>query len=288
MGYSNGRIPDALLKPIAGGRLTSDAAACWNQMNIEARRMGIEFRPFGPNSSYRTYDKQVEFWNLFQHGGNPAARPGTSNHGFGKAVDLADPDHMRPVFDRIGAKYGWSHAEGARVGEAWHVTYVGGVNGPDPGPDGSAAPPATVTKANAGRHADEVRRIERFLVRAGFLAPGWKVSGVYAEPVRSAVWQFRRACALQPSSTVDAACWERLGRDPYSGLTDAERALVTEYDYLKRTNGPAERRQELRERMTAKRKEIWRAAGADPRGWEPNHRRTRFEILKSRTEETTP
>jgi hypothetical protein len=32
-----------------------------------------------------------------------------------------------------GGEFGWSHAEGQRVGEWWHYIYVGGFHRPDPG-----------------------------------------------------------------------------------------------------------------------------------------------------------
>ena len=283
MTHLNGKLPPSFLRPIAGGMLARDAAASWNLLNCEARKAGVELRPLGPVSSYRPFAAQVEFWNTFQRGGNPAARPGTSNHGWGRAIDLADPDRMRPVFDRIAHKYGWSHDEGARVGEAWHVTCDRIVSCPDPGPDGANLAPPTITRANAGRHPKQVTRLQRMLKRAAYLPPSWKVNDDYGEEVRSAVWQFRKRHALKPSSKVDAPCWLKLKQDPYDGLTEAERALVGEFDYLVLTNGDGARREALAEQMTGKRKEIWRAAKTDARGWDANRRRDRFEILKART-----
>ena len=53
-----------------------------------------------------------------------AARPGTSNHGWGIAVDVKTKQAAAWIM-RNGAPYGWSHDEGARVGEWWHFRYVG-------------------------------------------------------------------------------------------------------------------------------------------------------------------
>lgn len=117
----NGRLPSTDLAPIPGGRLRKDAAAAWNAMNEAA---GGGLRPTGPQSSYRDYANQVRFWNLYQSGqGNLAARPGTSNHGWGVAVDLA-AQWMRTWIDQHGAKFGWRKTEA--MGEWWHVNYVGG------------------------------------------------------------------------------------------------------------------------------------------------------------------
>jgi len=136
----NGRLSADQLAPIAGGQLAKAAAAAWNAMNVDARRRGTELRPTGQDSSYRTYDRQVYYWNLYQSGkGNLAARPGTSNHGLGHAVDVATPK-MRAMVDQIGKKYGWSKTEAPN--EWWHVCYTGPYSGRDPGPAGhkEAAP----------------------------------------------------------------------------------------------------------------------------------------------------
>lgn len=121
--YPNGRFPPSALSHIPGGNLSRSAAAGWNAGPAKA---GL--RPLGPNSSYRTYAAQVYFWNLYQSGrGNLAARPGTSNHGWGNAVDLAAP-WMRAWIDRRGAQFGWRKVEAP--GEWWHVNYVGGFSAP--------------------------------------------------------------------------------------------------------------------------------------------------------------
>lgn len=123
---SNGRLTAAELAPIPGGQLSNEAARAWNAGPAKAG-----CRPLGPNSSYRDFAGQVFFWNKFVAGtGNLAARPGTSNHGWGKAIDLAAP-HMRTWINQHGARYGWRKVEAP--GEWWHVNYVGGFK-PKPSP----------------------------------------------------------------------------------------------------------------------------------------------------------
>lgn len=128
---SNGRLPSDMLSSIPGGRLEHKAARAWNDMYAYiGKQHGIWIRPTGPNSSYRTYAAQQYFWNLYQSGrGNVAAYPGTSNHGWGKAVDVATPT-MAYYIRKYGSRFGWSWAEGQRVGEWWHFTYVGGYDPP--------------------------------------------------------------------------------------------------------------------------------------------------------------
>ena len=146
---ANGKLPASALAPIAGGQLEHTAAAAWNAMNVEARRNGVELRPTGSRSSYRPYADQQHFWNLYQAGkGNLAARPGSSNHGWGLAVDVATQG-MRSMIDRIGRKYGWAKAWSDAPSEWWHLKYRAGVwSGKDPGPtgQGAVAPPAPIPK----------------------------------------------------------------------------------------------------------------------------------------------
>jgi hypothetical protein len=123
---SNGNLPSSMLTIIPPGRLERSAAAAWNAGPGKAG-----CRLLGPNSGYRSYAMQVYYWNLYQSGrGNLAARPGTSNHGWGRAVDLAAP-WMRTWIDRNGARYGWKKTEA--FSEWWHVNYVGGFR-PPPNP----------------------------------------------------------------------------------------------------------------------------------------------------------
>lgn len=141
---SNGQLPSSDLAPIAGGQLTKSAAAGYNAMNVESRkRYGVELRPTGSMSSYRTYAQQQYLYNLYLSGkGNLAAVPGTSNHGWGVAVDFATPQ-MRSIVDAIGAKYGWSKSWSDAPSEWWHIRYEAGhYNGPDPGPDGKGLKPS--------------------------------------------------------------------------------------------------------------------------------------------------
>jgi len=123
---SNGNLPPSQLTVVPPGRLEKSAAAAWNAGPGKA---GCKL--LGPNSGYRTYSSQVYYWNLYTSGrGNLAARPGTSNHGWGRAVDLAAP-WMRDWINKHGARYGWKKTEAPS--EWWHVNYVGGYR-PAPSP----------------------------------------------------------------------------------------------------------------------------------------------------------
>jgi hypothetical protein len=122
---SNGNLPSSALTVVPPGRLEKAAAAAWNAGPGKA---GCKL--LGPNSGYRSLAKQWEYWRAYQAGGNLAAYPGTSNHGWGRAVDLAAP-WMRTWIDQHGARYGWKKTEA--WSEWWHVNFVGGWR-PPPNP----------------------------------------------------------------------------------------------------------------------------------------------------------
>ncbi len=133
MSFANGRAPQDELGRItiaADGRqayLRKDAARAFMAMNAESeRRFGVTLRATSFRTGYRSLADQQYFWNLYQSGrGNLAARPGTSNHGYGLAVDFATPG-MRQIVDQIGAKYGFAKRWSDAPSEWWHVCYKPG------------------------------------------------------------------------------------------------------------------------------------------------------------------
>jgi hypothetical protein len=156
---SNGRLRGAELGEIAratnGERcfLRKDAAQAFNAMNREAKRKyGITLRTSSARTAYRPLADQQYFWNLFQAGrGNLAARPGTSNHGLGLAVDVASPQ-MRAVVDKIGRKYGFAKAWSDAPTEWWHLLWR----------PGRYSAVAKALDPLAGYRADELRWIRAF------------------------------------------------------------------------------------------------------------------------------
>ncbi|RMI03723.1 M15 family metallopeptidase [Cellulomonas triticagri] len=131
-GHSNGRIPAEQLCSLSWApamRLRCDAAAALEGVN------GAYRAAFGANISitdaYRDYDAQVR---VKASKGWLAATPGTSNHGWGLAVDLGGginkfgtPQHnwMRTNAGAHGwVLPGWAQQGGSKP-EAWHFEYVG-------------------------------------------------------------------------------------------------------------------------------------------------------------------
>lgn len=84
----NGNIPLKKLTPIGNGLyLRRDAAAAFKAMRRAAKKDGITIVP---NEAYRTRETQAQYWEESHHGTDyPVAAPGTSNHGWGMAVDMS-------------------------------------------------------------------------------------------------------------------------------------------------------------------------------------------------------
>lgn len=124
----NGKLADADLEDIPGGRLRKDAAEAWLAMRAYiGKTKGVWICPTSTRTAYRPYADQEYFWNLYQRGrGALAARPGTSNHGWGIAVDLPSPA-MQAAVQACGHEFGWGIRGGKlssdAPSEAWHCTF---------------------------------------------------------------------------------------------------------------------------------------------------------------------
>lgn len=120
----NGVFTSANTDLIPAGKLWTEAALTWNAMveaYIEDGGSVALAVPAGPASSARSIPQQEFFW---RNQPPPAAFPGTSNHGWAIAVDARFRQFVAWMH-RNAHRYGWSHDEGARVGEWWHWRYIG-------------------------------------------------------------------------------------------------------------------------------------------------------------------
>ena len=120
-GYGNGKIPPSALEQVGDTRhrLWAPAAESLTRMMADAKKDGVTI---GITDSYRPYDEQVDLARrkgLYSQGGL-AAKPGTSEHGWGMAADL----------DLNSKAQSWMHQNAARYGfvnnvarESWHWAY---------------------------------------------------------------------------------------------------------------------------------------------------------------------
>ncbi len=131
-GQANGNLDPSSLCPLwmtAGHRLRMDAATAFNAMSQHhAQTVGS---PLCVTDSYRSYSEQV---SVYRRKPGLAAVPGTSEHGWGKAVDFCGgierfgtPEHE--WMKANAGRFGWYHPDWARSSgsrpEAWHWEFGG-------------------------------------------------------------------------------------------------------------------------------------------------------------------
>jgi|SRR3954454_16861813 hypothetical protein len=121
---ANGRLTNRELGSIPGGRLEKATAASWLRLRAHiGNKHGVWICPTSTRTAYRTYGEQQYFWNLYTSGrGNLAARPGSSNHGWGLAVDVATTTMAR-LINQHGAPFGWQKRWSDAPSEWWHFKY---------------------------------------------------------------------------------------------------------------------------------------------------------------------
>lgn len=195
---ANGRIPASDLAPIPGGRLRKDAAASWLRLRQRIHKeTGLWICPTSPRTAYRPYADQEYFWRLYQSGrGALAARPGTSNHGWGVAVDLPTPA-MAAAMRRYGPEYGWG-IRGASLGsdapsEWWHSLY-------HPDRDRHKGESVKPKKPDVQFLTDDEQKARRTLLRERRVAKkngGWnKVDKSHLERATAAKAELRKQARL--------------------------------------------------------------------------------------------
>jgi len=128
-GQKNGRIPADLMQDVGGGKLLHPAAAYWWLAMQAACFKAVGGRVYiaGYQDAYRSLAEQWKKWFISLAGGSTAARPGTSNHGWGMAVDVTYASQ------RVRS---WVHANAAEFNyqrdphESWHWNYIGSLTVP--------------------------------------------------------------------------------------------------------------------------------------------------------------
>src|SRR5262245_24032345 len=209
---TNGRLIAKQLAPIHHPKLklslaNDEASAAWNTMRlylIQKYGKRGDITAEGPLGAYRDYQGQVRCKALY---GRNAATPGTSNHGWGHAVDCATRD-MASLIDRHGSVFGWHHWDAKW--EWWHREYDGGFTRPDPGPDEKNP---VLRKGSGGPgQAFLVKRLQRLLNQRAhaFL----KDDGDFGEDTRKALVAFQRTAGLPANGICDARVWAALAGAP--------------------------------------------------------------------------
>ena len=155
-GQKNGQLNPALLRDVKApnGKMHHLAATAWNAMQLAAYFGGVELKHVG---AYRPLERQVAMFNeryassptgrtpqvtrtyqgktwYLKKGVAPAGSPGTSNHGWGLAIDVANASGKRldwllgdgfATCNALKFGFSWEVKDGANA-EAWHIRYVAG------------------------------------------------------------------------------------------------------------------------------------------------------------------
>ncbi|MEU2198648.1 M15 family metallopeptidase [Isoptericola sp. NPDC019482] len=128
---SNGQIPSSELCTLWDGRtqVRADAAVRLAELNEAYKAAWGESMCI--TDGFRSYAQQVA---TKAAKGYLAAAPGTSNHGWGLAVDICPETYSGSRWDWLAANapaYGWDNPDWARPGgskyEPWHWEYTAGV-----------------------------------------------------------------------------------------------------------------------------------------------------------------
>jgi hypothetical protein len=162
----------------------------------------------------------------YQNGtGALAAYPGTSNHGWGVAVDLAE-QWMRSWIDDHGAEFGWRKTEA--FSEWWHVNYVGG---------GSKERPAFKVL----KHGMRGKRVVKFTRRLRFIHRPHKKSYLKR---KQPYWKFKVAVV---DAVKDFQRDHGLKRDGEIGPKTARK--INEVFHRQYVNRKGKRKRRLRDKL---------------------------------------
>jgi LAS superfamily LD-carboxypeptidase LdcB len=222
---TNGKLPARALKAITGGStLHHRAAAAWEVMVQAAAADGVELRHVG---AYRSHEQQVAMfrdryqatptgskvtrrWNgvtyYLKPGKAPSATPGSSNHGWGLAIDIASvgSGERLPWLIANAGRFGftWEVADPSNPNfEAWHIRYVRG------DADAPAAPSAGRT-LRLGDRGDDVARLQWALTDVGYLC---KADGEFGPVTDQVVRAFQRDHGLTVDGIVGPRTRAALG-----------------------------------------------------------------------------
>jgi LAS superfamily LD-carboxypeptidase LdcB len=157
-GFKNGELPDTLLRPVkGGGQLEAHAATAWGAMQLAAHFDGIDlskhvgaYRPLTAQKALFTQRYKAtqtgrvpevtrtvggKTWYL-KKGMAPAGTPGTSNHGWGLAIDVGSASGKRlrwllgdgfMTSNALKFGFSWQVSDSKNKNfEAWHLQYFAG------------------------------------------------------------------------------------------------------------------------------------------------------------------
>lgn len=159
--FKNGQLPESALENIGKGNKLrkGDAASSFLQMAAAAKRDNIDLVS-AITGSYRDLAGQEYMYATKPKG--MAAKPGTSKHGWGVALDIGYANAQNWI-NKNGSKFGWGLPDWAKGGfEPWHFEKLGAATGSN-SPTDSSSPTSTSTQE---QEVDPFKALEDALGKA--------------------------------------------------------------------------------------------------------------------------
>jgi len=227
---SNGKLAPAILSKVkCGGQMWHNAAVAFNVMYDAAKAAGIKLQNIG---DYRPYEAQLSMfrdrYDSKDHGKNvkrtfegktwylkpgksPSASPGTSNHGWGLAIDLnvTNPKTANWLCEN-GPKYGF-YLQGndpkSPEFELWHWQYCLGDKMPDGiahvgGPAADVIDESNPEKITVGAKGEFVKKLQQALKTKGYYAGA--VDGDFNQATGEAVKKLKTGHGLKEDMVAGA------------------------------------------------------------------------------------
>jgi hypothetical protein len=237
---ANGQRTAAQLEPLRsapGQRLRPAAAAAWDRLAYAVRarfgwlpRLTDSYRPravqealfrkrYRPGAGFDTRLWNGEPWHRVT--GPAAAVPGTSNHGWGLAVDCTDLAESGfyglryKQFMSLAPEYGWTNNEGIRVSESWHLVYNPGLDQHEGEEPTGAWDMQKIDLRGADKQPamfPEVRKLNALLLAHGYGPAGLQRGGVphnrASSATRRALGAFQVKTGTGSAGKADYICGE--------------------------------------------------------------------------------
>ena len=159
--FKNGQLPASALEDVGKGNKLrkGDAASSFLQMAAAAKKDNIDLVS-AITGSYRDLAGQEYMYATKPKG--MAAKPGTSKHGWGVALDIGYANAQNWI-NKNGGKFGWGLPNWAKGGfEPWHFEKLGAATGAN-SPTDSSSPTTTPTQE---QEVDPFKALEDALGKA--------------------------------------------------------------------------------------------------------------------------
>jgi peptidoglycan hydrolase-like protein with peptidoglycan-binding domain len=223
----NGNPNKINLTTVYGVTLESEAAANYKKMIDDMRLDGVDVNKVG---GFRSYESQYNLidWEYLESTGKfrttwdnsvPAAPPGRSNHGWGKAIDVMSAPAAQKWIRENGVKYGWvwykkDGGEGESINEPWHFLYRPEKVGTDirNREVDSADTTETLKGLQFGDTGSSVTNMQRKLMYLDFSVGPRMDDGIFGPFTKKGVESFQREYKLPVTGIFDIKTKEKLDK----------------------------------------------------------------------------